>query len=79
VIPKITDTIDNLNGLISFLKSETHYRDIHLLAYHKSGDGKYAALNMKNKMAQIEPPTTKTIEIIKEQFRSNGFNVTIGG
>ncbi len=79
VIPKITDTPDNINGLILFLKSETHYRDIHLLPYHKSGDGKYAALNLKNKMAQIEPPTPENIETIKEQFRSNGFKVTIGG
>ncbi len=79
VIPGITDKTANIKGLISFLKSKTHFRDIHLLPYHKAGDGKYAALNLENKMAQTEPPTTEQIDIIKEKFLSNGFKVTIGG
>ncbi len=79
IIPELTDKPGNIKGLISFVKAETHYREIHLLPYHRVGDGKYAALNMENKMAHTEPPTAESMDTIKSQFRSNGFKVTIGG
>ncbi len=79
LIPKRTDTKENIVRVISFLKKNTGYRDIHILPFHKAGEGKYAALNMQNHMKDIKPPSPERSAKVKEQFESCGFNVTIGG
>jgi len=79
LIPKMTDTDENLGRIIAFLKENTIYRDIHILPFHKAGEGKYQSLNMKNDMKDIKPPSQKRVAKIKEQFESNGFSVTPGG
>lgn len=79
LIPGRTDTMENVDGIIRFLIDQTHYRDVHILPFHKAGDGKYKALNKKNYMAQVQPPSRQTLEKIKQQFESKGFTVIIGG
>ena len=79
LIPKMTDTEGNIADVISFLKEKTDYRDIHILSFHKAGEGKYELLKMKNHMKDITAPSPKRVAKVKEQFESNGFNVTIGG
>ena len=79
LIPQITDTNENIGGIIDFLKKGTIYRDIHILPFHKTGEGKYASLKMKNFMKDIQPPAARAIAKVKNQFESDGFNVTIGG
>ena len=79
LIPQMTDTDENIGGIIAFLKEETIYRDIHILPFHKAGEAKYTALNRKNYLQDIEPPSRKEVERVKEQFESRGFNVTNGG
>lgn len=78
-IPTLTDTKENISQLISFLLTETPYRDIHILPFHKTGEGKYEALNMINHMKKISPPTEKKLARAAEQFKSQGFRVTLGG
>jgi len=79
LIPKITDTDENIGRIIAFLKENTIYRDIHILPFHKAGEGKYEALNMKNVMKDIQVPSRKRVAKVKEQFESSGLSVTIGG
>ena len=79
LIPGVTDTNKNIEGIMAFLKKNTIYRDIHILPFHKAGEGKYNALNMENYMKDIQAPSKEKVKKIKEQFESNGFNVTIGG
>ncbi|WP_457551557.1 glycyl-radical enzyme activating protein [Desulfobacula sp.] len=79
LIPGMTDSIENLDGIIVFLKENTIYRDIHILPFHKAGEGKYQALNMKNFMKDIQVPSEKKVAAIKKQFESQGFTTTIGG
>ncbi len=79
LIPKITDTDTNIGRIIAFLEENTIYRDIHILPFHKAGEGKYAALNMKNLMKEIPVPSREWVAKVKEQFESSGFNVRIGG
>jgi pyruvate formate lyase activating enzyme len=79
LIPQMTDTDENIEGIMVFLKENIIYRDIHILPFHKAGEGKYNSLNMENYMKDIQPPSKEKVEKIKEQFKSNGFNVTIGG
>ncbi len=79
LIPRITDTDENIGRVIAFLKENIIYRDIHILPFHKAGEGKYPGLNMKNYMKDINPPSKERVAKIKEQFESEGFNVSIGG
>ncbi len=79
LIPKMTDSKDNIAQVISFLMENTGYRDIHILPFHKAGEGKYTGLNIQNHMKDTAVPPPERVAKVKEQFESNGFNVTIGG
>ncbi|MCD4741561.1 MAG: glycyl-radical enzyme activating protein [Desulfobacteraceae bacterium] len=79
LIPDITDTNDNINGIIFFLTSLKKFKDISLLPFHNTGEGKYETLGMKNHLKGLKPCSTTKINKIKQKFKDNGFNVTIGG
>ena len=79
LIPEMTDTPANINGVVSFLMDRTIFRNIHILPFHKAGEGKYAALELKNPMKDIRPPSPERVANVKEEFESHGFQVTIGG
>jgi pyruvate formate lyase activating enzyme len=79
LIPQMTDTDENIDGIIGFLKKNTIYRDIHILPFHRAGEGKYKKLNMINYIKDIHPPASERVAMVKEQFISKGFHVTIGG
>ena len=79
LIPDITDTTDNINGIISFLTSLKNFKDVSLLPFHNTGEGKYETLGMKNHLKGLKPCSTTKINQIKQKFKANGFNVTIGG
>jgi len=79
LIPGMTDTDANIGRIIAFLKDNTNYRDIHILPFHKAGEGKYEALNIINDMKDIPVPSREKVAEVKNQFESTGFNVTIGG
>ena len=79
LIPGMTDTDENIGSIIAFLKENTIYRKIHILSFHKTGEGKYDALKRINLMKEIQPPSSERMAKAKEQFESNGFSVTMGG
>jgi len=79
LVPGITDTKENINEMIFFLNEYTIYRNIHILPFHKAGEGKYQALKLKNELKDIQPPPRETVSSVKDQFESRGFTVTIGG
>lgn len=79
LIPRMTDTDENIAGILSFLKDNAIFRDIHILPFHKAGEGKYHTLKMKNDLADIQPPSDERVAKVKEQFESMGLFVTIGG
>ncbi|MBU1341968.1 MAG: glycyl-radical enzyme activating protein [Proteobacteria bacterium] len=79
LIPLMTDTDDNINGIIDFVKENTHYKEIHILPFHKAGEGKYDTLKLNNPMEKINASSKKSVAKAKEQFESRGFSVIIGG
>jgi pyruvate formate lyase activating enzyme len=79
LIPGMTDTKANITGVISFLEKDTIFRNIHILPFHKAGEGKYEALKLKNPMKEIKPPSPERVAKVKEEFESHGFQVIIGG
>lgn len=78
-IPDITDTDENIDGIIAFLIKNTLYRDIHFLPYHHTGEGKYEKLNKKYYLKYTSPPSEKRMAEVKQIFESSGFMVNIGG
>jgi len=78
-IPGMTDAKANIDAVMSFLKKDTIFRNIHILPFHKAGEGKYAALKLENPMAKINPPAPERLAKVKAEFESHGFQVTIGG
>ena len=79
LIPGMTDTKANIDAMISFLEKVTIFRKIHILPFHKSGEGKYEALKLKNPMKEINPPSPERVAKVKAEFKSRGFQVIIGG
>jgi pyruvate formate lyase activating enzyme len=79
LIPGMTDTKANIEAVMSFLEKDTVFRKIHILPFHKAGEGKYAALKLKNPMKEINPPSPERVAKVKEEFESHGFQVIIGG
>jgi pyruvate formate lyase activating enzyme len=79
LIPGMTDTEANITGVMSFLEKDTIFRTIHILPFHKAGEGKYAALKLKNPMKEIEPPSPERVAEVKAEFESRGFQAIIGG
>jgi pyruvate formate lyase activating enzyme len=79
LIPTRTDTRENIHQMIEFLTKQTHYRDIHILPFHTSGESKYERLKMKNALHHIRPPTKERVEEVRQMFEVKGFNTTIGG
>lgn len=79
LVPGITDSEENMDQFMVFLKENTNFRDIHILPFHKAGEGKYEALGLKNEMKDLQPPSSQRVSGVKNQFESKGFNITIGG
>ena len=79
LIPDITDTNDNINGIIFFLTSLEKFKNVSLLPFHNTGEGKYETLGIKNHLKGLKPCSATKINKIKQKFKDNGFNVTIGG
>ncbi|MCK5099156.1 MAG: glycyl-radical enzyme activating protein [Desulfobacteraceae bacterium] len=78
LIPDITDTNDNINDIISLLTSLKRFKDVSLLPFHNTGEGKYETLGMKNYLKGLKPCSKIKTDQIKQKFTDNGFNITIG-
>ncbi|MBN1408846.1 MAG: glycyl-radical enzyme activating protein [Calditrichaceae bacterium] len=79
VISDITDTINNIDSMIVYLKSLPNIHKINLLPYHKIGAHKYERLGMAYKAGNIEEPAGARMQSLKKQFKNAGFDVSIGG
>jgi pyruvate formate lyase activating enzyme len=79
IIPKITDTEENIRQITDFLKEINTHKNIFLLAYHKIAESKYERFNLNYKLKGIKPTSKERINEIRDYFLKNGINVNIGG
>jgi pyruvate formate lyase activating enzyme len=79
LIPRITDTEENLLAMENLLLSFEGIRQICLLPYHQSAKEKYRTLRIEDKMKQIQPPSAEQIDCVKRRFERQGFRVQVGG
>ncbi len=79
LIPGMTDSRENMEKIIEFLVGQTRYRDVHILPFHNTGQGKYDRLNMEYRLNYIQPPGEETISRVRQMFESGGLSAMIGG
>jgi len=79
LIPSMTDTPENIEAIMTFLKDRTQYRDIHILPFHNTGEGKYRSMGRDNPTNNIRPPEPSLVAAVARQFTDHGFNTHIGG
>ncbi len=77
LIPGITDKSRNIDGIITLLTNLRKFRDISLLPFHSTGEGKYETLGIKNRLKELKPLSKIKIEKIRQKFTNHGFHVTI--
>ena len=66
-------------SIAAFAKTLDRVDELHLLAYHKFGTGKYEGLGREYPMGDIEPPTDGKMLELKEAVEKYGLKCQIGG
>jgi len=79
LIPFMTDTVKNMDQIMTFLTQETRFRQIHILPFHATGMAKYERLKRKYALKQITPPRDEQVEKVRQRFEAGGFKTMIGG
>jgi pyruvate formate lyase activating enzyme len=80
LIPGITDTDENVRGVVNFVASLSR-RDLEvdLLPYHRIGSDKYKRLGMECMMPDVQPPSEEEIAKIASLFAEKGIRTHVGG
>jgi len=79
IIPGITDTKQNIEDIIEFIKPMKNIERVDILPYHKTGIDKYKRLNKSIKKKDIKIPGKNLLNNIKRSFLCSGLKVNIGG
>lgn len=80
VIPTFNDRKEEILAIAKFTEKLPHIERIHLLPYHRLGQGKYEGLGRPYPMGAIKPPSREHIDMLKEAVEKNtGLICQIGG
>ncbi|NBJ68046.1 MULTISPECIES: glycyl-radical enzyme activating protein [Clostridia] len=79
VIPKFNDTPEEIAEIAMIAKKLGDIKMVHLLPYHGYGANKYASLDNDYKMENMEPPSDKKMNILKELVEGMELSCKIGG
>ena len=81
VIPGFNDTVQEITDIANFVANNTSAKEIHLLPYHRYGEGKYAALNRHYPMGDVQTPTAEKMQELKNAVFGVARNIPcrIGG
>ena len=80
VIPGITDTKKNINGVKGLLNDlKDHVNEIDLLPYHSLANSKYKRFHKPNQLENTRDMKNEDITWIKKEFEDCGVKVKVGG
>lgn len=79
VIPEFNDTPEEIADIAVIALKLEKVKMVHLLPYHAYGKNKYVSLNNDYKMKDVEAPSDKKMEILKELVEGIGLRCKIGG
>lgn len=66
VVPGCTDQEENITGIAAFLRDIPGIRGYELLAYHRLGESKYAALGRPYALRGLEPPSPECMNALRD-------------
>lgn len=78
-IPGITDTPENLNSVIHFIRSLGNIQRVDLLPYNPIGEEKYRRFQKKFQLGNLTTQSENEMQSLKRRFELSGFQTTIGG
>jgi pyruvate formate lyase activating enzyme len=76
LVPGWTDDVDEVAPLADFLAGLGVVERVDVLAFHRLGAAKYAALGIEYPLAQTPGPTIESLEAVRDVFRGAGLAVT---
>lgn len=79
LIPGFTDSERNIRAIGQYAAGLETVRSIAVLPYHEIAAGKYAALQLRNRMAGTSPPSEAQVKEAASLLESYGLEVTLGG
>jgi len=77
VIPGFNASEYEISEIANFAATLPGVKEIHLLPYHRYGEGKYAALGRKYPMGDTEPPSPTEMETLKKAASNAAKQMTI--
>ena len=69
VIPGFNATFAEIQEIVRFAETLPKVQELHLLPYHRYGEGKYAALGRTYPMGDVQPPTVSEMEALKPETK----------
>jgi pyruvate formate lyase activating enzyme len=66
LVPTLTDNLDDVRRLRSFLDALKSVVKIEVLPYHTMGEKKYAELGMDYRLRGVEAPTAELVTRVRE-------------
>ena len=79
LIPEITDTDENIEALIGFVKELKGVQGVDILPFNTVYEGKYRKMNLDNKLKNLKKQSQQRLVEIKSKITDAGFDVKIGG
>jgi pyruvate formate lyase activating enzyme len=79
LVPGFNDSLEHMRGMAAFLAELPAIHGISLLPYHKLGSQKYENLNVSYSSPGLEPPSSDSMQGIREILESRDFRVRMGG
>jgi len=79
VIPKYTDSKENIKAIAKFVSNLKEVKKIELLPYHRMGELKYKKLGRKYELEGVSSPSNEQMQELARIVKSYGLEVQIGG
>lgn len=79
IIPSFNDTPKEIAAISRFVASLSSVKQLHLLPYHRLGQGKYTQLGRKYFLTEVLPPTEEKIFTLSTVAQTTGLKIQIGG
>jgi pyruvate formate lyase activating enzyme len=77
LIPTVNDGPENIRKTAEFVRSLGDGAEIQLMPYHRLGDSKYRALDMPNRLRELQVMEPARLEEIRREYTGYGVNCTI--
>jgi pyruvate formate lyase activating enzyme len=74
-VPGWSDRADNVEALAEFVATLSNVEILEVLPFHKMGEHKWKKMALEYELYDVEEPTEKEVEDVKNVFRNKGIKV----